>query len=301
VTAPSQPESLCGSCQATSALPLCSDCLTKLRTELLSGMWLPTELEVTFIRMRRFVSQSDGARSSATPVPFDDRVGTMPETLFGTLRYWARFISPHVPHLDRIEKVPPLDTRALAAWLWRNAAEYQRTDPQTAGAAFRAILGVLDDAKAIVDRPPDTVTYGLCDAPRPDGTKCPAYLYGAPPADMDKGIIRCTRCRSEHDVAKRRTWMLDYVAQMSGTISEVSTYLTLAGVKVSPDAIRSMLRRNRIRDRGFTAEGDRLVRFSDVIAAQADKYSRNPAPRSATFPERSGARLTKVTGTVAVV
>jgi hypothetical protein len=164
-------------------------------------------------------------------------------------------------------------TEPVARWLNRNMVTLRKLND--AGRAHAEILGVIRRARITVDRPPELVTYGVCGNEDGDRAACAEYLY-ALPKDVE---VKCRRCKTIYDVKVRKAWMLTYVADMFGTTSEVSTYLRLAGIKISGDAVRALARRrDGIQPVGMapSASGKAvpLYRFSDVIAAVSVRYIR---------------------------
>ena len=255
---------------------LCSKCVRKLSEELTSVSWLVTELEVTRTRQARFTRQQDGNTSSSatTPLPWDDRASLMQGELHATISAWAL----HVSSVDEDSRDPLSavnhETQNIARWLNRNMITLRKLHHGNAGRAHAEILGVIRRARVTVDRPPDLVTYGVCGNSDNDRPACPEYLY-ALPKDVE---VKCRRCKTIYDLKVRKAWMLTYVADMFGTTSEVSTYLRLAGIKISGDAVRALARRDRIKQVGMapSASGKAvpLYRFSDVIVAVSVRYIR---------------------------
>lgn len=265
--------SLCQQCEAPTQVALCSKCVERLARDLVSCTWLPRQLEVALTRQSRFQRQQDGARSTTRPLPWDERASEAMVDLHSTVSAWALQISQVSEHAGDMLREVNHETENVARWVNRNMSTLKLME--SAGIAYREISSSVRRACTVVDRPPDLVTYGVCGNPGNDQAECTEYLY-ALPADVE---VSCRRCKTVYDVRERRKWMLDYVSGMFGTTSEVSAYLTLAGMKISVDAVRALARRHKsIQPVGMapSASGKAvpLYRFSDVIAAISVRYKK---------------------------
>lgn len=284
MTSSSQP--LCQGCNSTptQGAALCVPCTRKLADALAHCSWLPRQLEVALTRQQRFQRQQEGARSTTRPLPWDERASHALVDLHSTVSAWAVLISRSSEHAgDRLSQVST-ETEDVARWINRNMDTLRMMAPETVNIAYRELTGCIKRAFSSVDRPPDLVTYGVCgnEGPTGDAAQCTEYLYALPSA----AEVKCRRCKMTYDVRERRKWMLEYVQGMFGTTSEVSAYLTLAGIKVSVDAVRALARRhNGIEVVGMapSASGKAvpLYRFSDVLAAIGSRYKKPKTVRTA--------------------
>lgn len=267
----------CQTCDASTndQLTLCNRCVKKLQTDLASVSWLLTELETTITRQVRFTRPSETSRSASTPLPWNDRASQMNKTLRTTLWHWVGVVSDY----DASDPSAHItDTYEMARWLWRNVNVLRRLD--IAGRAHDDLTTTIRRARAVVDRPPDLVTFGVCGntgpEDRPFEIACDDYLYGVP----HRSTVRCRKCKAEHLVSERREWMLNYVVGMNGTASEVSAYLSMVGIRMTVDVIRGLHRRDRIKPAGYiqSRKGKEIAqyRFSDVIEAAKNRYDRKP-------------------------
>lgn len=268
----------CQACTSSTGdgITLCTKCVGKLQDALSSvSKWLMTELRTTIVRQARFTRQGESVRSATTPLPWNDRASRLSRQLHRELASWVQALGEGDTE-DPIEHV--VGSRELARWLWRNMSAIRSCD--AAGALYRELTRTIERCGAIVDRPVDMVTYGMCANTDPDETghptrvACDEYLYGVP----NRPAVKCRKCGAVYDVAKRKEWMLQYVGGMVGTASEVATYLRISGVKVSPDQVRKMKERKRISAAGRVMDGKKpvdLYRFSDVITAMSDRYKKS--------------------------
>lgn len=256
----------CCACQAATkdGVTLCPVCLSTLRGRLADVDWLIPELEIVLTRQTRYTVQKIRAKSRVPGLPWDERAAARLLSLRATLEDWARRISRPG------DVMPGPHALALAQWLRRNLDRLASSIES--GYAFYAITESIDRAKICVDRPPDRLIFGMC-GNEETGVPCSAYLYGT----AEDGEVVCQVCRARYDVAERREEMLEQVRMMWGTAAQVSYYLSIAGIKISEDAIRSMAHRNRIRPVNPDAKTP-LFRFSDVIEAARNRYQRTKKP-----------------------
>jgi len=249
---------------------VCKDCLSKLGKDLISVSWLVRELEVALTRQSRF-SRAQGARSATRPLPWEERAAVVERELATVIGMWAGVIRDLTTPAIGPERPLPAGTWRRALYLAGNLPRL-RSHPE-ANTAHQQLTGVIRKARAVIDRPPDQVTYGLCGNDDPDETgratrvPCDAYLYASP---HEKRIIRCRKCGAEYSVEDRKAWMLEYVRGMAGTVTQVAGYLRLAGLKVSVDTVKGL----RNRDRIFPLPGTDMFRFSEVIDAVSHRYQR---------------------------
>jgi hypothetical protein len=248
---------------------LCRTHTDTLVAELRDVPDLYADLDVTITRQNRTTAERNGGRSSTRPLPWNEYASEARTELWSTLNAWALDVSQlGEDERDHLVDVNQHDVPGVARWLVRNIATLRLH--AEAGTAHAQIIGAIHRARQAVDRPPDEVTYGPCLYTEEGRVPCQRYLYGPP----GKDFIRCRQCGAEHSTAARKEWMLENVRAMTGTAVEVSAFLTLAGIKVTVNSIRSMATRGRIPTAG-TGKNDRtLYRFSDVIDAAGDRYKR---------------------------
>lgn len=266
----------CGVCTAPTGDDgrLCRLHTDELARDLASVPGLVVDLQVTTTRQDRISADKHGSASATKPLPWNEHASGRAFELNATLNAWALDVS-RIAEDDRDQLIEQhhSDTVGVARWLRRNLATLRR-HPE-AGTASDEITDAIREARRAVDKPLDLAAYGPCgntggdDQPHPP---CPEYLYAAP----NRTTVSCRACGAHHDTAARKTWMLDYVRDMLGTTTEVASYLGLAGVKTTPDAIRAYASRGRITAVGIDSNRRPLYRYADVITAISERYTRKP-------------------------
>lgn len=153
------------------------------------------------------------------------------------------------------------ESHTIARWLSRHVKDI-RHQPH-AGEAFDLIDRMLGDLHALFDNPPPALFLGECKAEFEDA-ECTESLY----LDREKitsDTVDCPRCGITHDVAERRTVLMDGVSDYLGTAKEVSHLLrNLAGSDVSERRIREYAAHGLLTRMGTRREFDREGRPRDV-------------------------------------
>lgn len=261
------------SCGAStdSELHLCR-AHTDLLSDILSGVPdLVADLEVTVTRQNRTVSERHGARSSTTPLPWNEHAAHAGAELAATLnRISITVAGSDADERDRLTAVAAYDTANLARWLRRNLALIRRA-PE-AGTMLAEIDDAVRLARRAVDRPPERSPLGRCGAEIDEaGTECREYLYARPGASR----VFC-RCGSAHDVAARRDWMLRHCRGLRGTAPQLASWLLMFGITTTAGAVRAKAARKRFA--AVARSGDSpTYRLVDVIDAYSGTVSRVPS------------------------
>jgi hypothetical protein len=250
---------------------LCTGCSDQLARMLGDLVGLLAEVETT--ATRQAVMGSDGGRKSAeTPLPLNWRAAELLDQARTVLTTWARDIwesstPPAGPHCVRCAHpscqlmTPPAPSNVgLIGYLIRHIAWMrQRAE---AVELFRDVRQVRHGAMQVIDRPPEQLYAGPCDA-------CGEDLYCQPGA----ALVRCrtTDCRSAYDVQQRREWLLAAAEDYLATALMISRAVTSLGMPVTYDRIRKWASRDRIAAHSVDRDGRPLYRVGDVLAIlQAD-------------------------------
>lgn len=184
------------------------------------------ELEVNATRQSKTMARATGGRSAETPLPYGLAASDAIRQLTHTLVTWASAVAAYAwrPPLRYVE--PPNTARTATRWLLAHVNELRQH------AMGEKIYDQITRARAhaidLIDRPPDLIPAGRCDAELEDGTLCPEILYG----DPDRATVRC-RCGAQHEMD--RTWMLEAARDQVWTAAEIG--------RVTPGVTAAMVRR----------------------------------------------------------
>jgi hypothetical protein len=249
----------CGRPTSDMLCRTCRDQLTAALRELVShpsgGPGLIHELDITLARQHAHGADTGVAVHSATrPMPFNEAASEVRYVLDNTITTWARDLHEHNPHL-----LPPAGTTtAAAAWLV-GLPNLLALHP-AADQLFDEIAHVVAEVRRVIDRPPDLIYAGPCDADTDDGS-CPDHLYARP----SHTTVRCRTCRAQHDVAERRNWMIGYAADLRVTATVALSWTRLLLDKTIPRGTwDSWVSRRRIIAHGRDQHGHPVYRFGDV-------------------------------------
>lgn len=217
---------------------LCQFCTDEVWKCLTEVPVLLAELEVNATRQSKTAPRASGGRSAESPLPYGARASDAAKQLTDTLITWARAINPHGAAFTALTAATHLRGNIL---LVRQHQEAEKIYDQITRARSHAM--------DVIDRPPDLVPAGRCDAELEDGSSCPEILYG----DPDRASVRC-RCGAEHDMD--RTWMLEAARDQEWTAAEIG--------RVTPGVTGAMVR--RYAQRGLIKScGDRKIGPNRVI------------------------------------
>lgn len=230
---------------------ICPGCTDQLANLLKQVPSLHAQLHITLTRQAR-MGDRGGARSTDTPVVFEQRASVDLETMRTDLSRWAHGIAAHrgitvdqptrtVALIDGTTATiaGPPDVVELARWLlrWVGAAA-QHPD---AAEFLDELRAMVQAAERTIDRAPDLHCLGPCDV---DG--CPAWLY----VPLHAQVARCPSpdCDAEYDVAERRAWLLEQTVDRLMTAAEIARDLPwIAGLRIDRKLINKWAGRDRIR------------------------------------------------------
>jgi hypothetical protein len=213
---------------------------------------LAWDLQITTTRQARIGSR-EGARSTETPIAYDQRASDTSTHLKIVLASWARLIA------EETGAEPPTDDLPrIAAWL-RPRIGWLRHHP--AGAeAHNEILDAVRDARRVTDRPAERLYAGPCD--------CGEDLY----ARLDAAYVTCASPAHEQEIVwpvdERRRWLLASAEDVLASTTEISRALTRYAQTLTPSAIRGYVARGRLVRHGERVENGRTVplyRLGDVL------------------------------------
>lgn len=232
----------------TDGARLCSRCVSQLAVRLREVPGLAEELEVTITKQDKLGARGGGGgRSDEPPLMFNlgasDARGHLREILF----LWAGDVAGRSG--ERIGVPPGREAWTTAAeWLLGHLRAVSHHP--AAEDLYEEVTEAVWAAVKAIDRPPDREFVGWC---------CTA-LYVRPGAAM----VTCRECETGYvvDVARRR--MLDRMSYLVGTATQVSRYLTAAGVNVTPARIRLWAHRGKLGQLP-----GRRYRLGDVVAVAA--------------------------------
>lgn len=173
----------------------------------------------------------DGER----PLPFHVAASDLRHQADGIVSTWARDFAETYTHLTLTARSTP------------QAAEWLATFPgllaehPAAGELHSDITGLEHRLRRMVDRAPDKVYLGKCEA-EIEGQKCPEDLYAIPGRDM----ATCRTCGSHWDVREKRDWALCLVEDQLRTAAEVSKALSRLSYPVTTSMIRGYVHRGKL-------------------------------------------------------
>lgn len=220
---------------------VCRACADGLRDALAGVPALVAELDITRTRQARL--GDDHTRHRRDGLPYDERAAEAAQALHQTLARWCRELAP--------ERPVPRAEADMARWLLRHRAKLLRHP--AAAEAVQELAGVVERARAAIDRAPDRIYAGPC-------AQCQRDLY----ARLDTTIVSCV-CGAAYGIQARREWMLGEVRQMLGNASWVAAVVAVFGEEVTPAAVRGMANRQRITARGRDIMGHPIYRVGDVL------------------------------------
>ncbi|MGW5741556.1 hypothetical protein [Amycolatopsis sp. NPDC003861] len=240
---------------------LCGGCLAELLGALRELVTrdgehgLIAELGITLSRQHAMAASSDATAASASqPMPFHEAASEIGWVLANTISTWAREVHECNPHLR-----PPTGSTAGAV-RWLIGLPGLLALHPAADELHDEITHVVARVRRVIDRPPDRIYAGPCDA-LVDGERCPDHLYARP----GQRRVRCGSCTTEHDVEERRNWMIRYAVDLRVTPTVALGWARLLLDKTIPRGTwDSWVSRGRIVAHGIDARGRPVFRFGDV-------------------------------------
>lgn len=229
---------------------LCRSCVRALRGRLNEVEALYGELSVTFARLD-MIGPGGQLVTGPAPLPYKPHAREAMAVLRNVLSTWAWLLVADIGMAPRY--VQP------SAWLARHLD--QLAAHPDAGQAYDEITDAVALGWRTIDRPPELLLAGVCNAPTGDGRPCRTTLY-ARPYDV---AVSCPDCRTTHDVTERRAEMVE-----SAKDTLVTHTVALGWVRLLLDRTvaggtwRSWRSRRRLVARGTDMSGRALYRFGDV-------------------------------------
>ena len=217
----------CGAgCGTTTDLYLCRDCGANLVADLNASAWLLGELEVTYARQHRFGALVGSlARSADTPVPYHQKASEVGSALRSELVGWFRVFRGSGCTAER----------DIAGWLALRVSDI-RAHP-SAGEMATRIGKAVSDARAVIDRPPDTWYAGPCE--------CGQDLN----ARSRRGTVECSACGKSYDIDERRSELLAAMEDQLAPTSVLCRALTMLGRELSAEQVRKWASRGKLTQR----------------------------------------------------
>jgi hypothetical protein len=237
---------------------VCNDCTAELAHHLGDVAALERELELTRTRQTRITGLAripkprPSIDEEESPLPYDERVGPVADTLRNALSTSVRLVRLET------EEWPRNAMSAMAAWLLCHleAVRHHEAGPEICDDLKQAIRR----ATAVIDRPADLMFAGPCD-------QCAQDLYARPEA----AEITCVPCQLVYDVKDRREWLLVAAEDRLATPSEIAGFLSAFQGGITADRINQWHRRRRITAHGARSKTEMLFRVGDVL----DKLTEN--------------------------
>jgi hypothetical protein len=245
---------------------LCHACTTRLERDLGDVAAIVADLDISLSKQARIGNASGpgGLARERTPI----NVGAMnaADDLANTLTTWARDVKPAWGLLSYGH--PSM----VAARILLAEIPAIRRHPAV-GELVDEVTDAIVQARRAVDRPADRIFVGPCMAENPDDdgrqVTCLEDLYARPHASE----VRCRVCSTEHEVAERRTWLLDKARDRLFTVREAAQMMgDVGGIRVTEASIRGYIHRGKI---GYRAGN--TIRLGDLLAVVVDDGERRTA------------------------
>lgn len=220
------------------------------RTDLLPGL-LTDLADAAVVGMYRF-----GTRNGTTRRPAETRMVVNPAAA-DHHRALTRLLLRHTRWVADTHNLERPTTWTGVGRLLHATADQIARHPH-AQDIYPELLAALARARALIDRPPDTVYAGRCGA-----GDCDGQLYAAPGAT----VVPCPRCGHQWDVNARRAEMLDRVAGMLMPAADLARTLTaLTGTELRVATVWQWKRRGHITPTGINVKGQPLYVVGNVLA-----------------------------------
>jgi predicted RNA-binding Zn-ribbon protein involved in translation (DUF1610 family) len=284
---------------------VCPDCARELRRDLETVAKVAGEVVTTIARLDH-IGERDGEGSPAgdpearadnalfpMALPVNLDAGEQHDAAVNALTTWARHVHETsgraLPVVARRDEHP---LAVLAAWLV-DQLDWLRHRPEAAD-AFGQLSEAARTLVRIVDRPPSRWYAGPCG--HGDCTETLRPVAGATTAI-------CPACGAEHDLDRRRAWLLEQAEELWAPATRLAHLLTQLGVTCTPEMIRGYAHRGRLAPhpdvdpRGYPRyrlgsarelvdgqrreERERTLRAAVRAADLAERRSHRPAEMSA--------------------
>jgi hypothetical protein len=265
----------------------CDDCARELERLFAEAPWIAEQLDDTITKQRGNAA-SNGVGSGVpltcghmdtdacgcpVSLPWNDKAAQILADLRKHLAHTVKVCQDrHIRHQSPYALDPNTDsTPSMAAWLlWRvDGLTFSDVFTQT----LKAGLKVEKDALLAIDRGPDLLYLGLCDARDEDGL-CGGAIYARAGEDTGK----CRACRAEYDVNARRGGLeraLDDRLCTASEIAHLATYLGLPS-SVTRERVRNLVnqwhRRKIITGHVTREHPEPRFRYGDVAPRLAATY-----------------------------
>lgn len=227
---------------------ICRSCEKGLEHDLTEISMLWRELAVTLTR-QDVLGGDGGRRSAEVALVFKPNASEARWVLANTIGTWARLLA------ESHSLQAPLHP---ARWLLLNV--HSLAMHEAAGEAVDEIRTVVRLAYRTIDRPPEFMLAGVCEAAVDDG-RCVAQLY-ARPGDTS---TMCEACGAVHEVAERREAMILAASGLLVTATVALGWVKLLMDKTIPQGTwDSWKSRGRVLAHGISAEGYPTYRFGEV-------------------------------------
>lgn len=289
----------CACGKPTAGTVLCDRCTTTLTHTLANVPAYYGGLDTVATKRTRFSSgpATKGSIGKSQPLPVDLRFAgrTKPGTKLRTetettLRTWAILVRTEQPqivgpicgepclhrscHQTRFRRPGPGRTvRDHAGFI--NLHQRHVISQDYANTMLSQLVSLEKRLCRFVDRPPDRWYAGKCSQTDDDtGARCEAELY----ATAETGKLHCPTCGTEHDVAKRRDFLLaeakDYLVTATEAAGALMAWTDYDGSEDRlVDRIRKWATRDRLEVRGHVEVAGRdrgLYRLGDVQDLMVD-------------------------------
>jgi hypothetical protein len=228
---------------------MCRGCVRVLERRLGDVPALWHELEVTLTRQDA-IGSDEGRKSADSGLPFKPNASEARWVLANTIGTWARVMSDHAG----ISRPPASPAR----WLLINVQSIAMHP--AADEAFDEISAAVSQAYRAIDRIPDLLLAGVCNAEL-GGKGCESPLYARPSDDT----VTCPVCDTSHETAKRRDAMAE-AAEEKLVPADIALSLAtkFLGHVIPSGTWRSWCARGRILPHGLDTEGRPTYQFGEV-------------------------------------
>lgn len=240
---------------------VCPACAAGLRRALGEVASVAGEHAAAIYRQARL---GDGGPGGGEQLPYSPEAAEQTWVAVNTLTTWARHIAE-----ERGLALRPAPGTHPMAWLvgWIvGQLDWLRHRPEAAE-AWDELHDACRVAVAAVDRPAARWYAGRCWTVGEDGRKCEQDLYVRTGAET----VRCTTCRSEHDLVARKNWLIHHAWETLATADEIARVLAACGYEVTPSMVRGYAYRNRLTARGADGRGRATYRLGDVAELLDEK------------------------------
>lgn len=224
------------------------------------------ELDATVNGQSQMRSPNSGmpGKISERPLSWNEHASQVRAALTETLLGWHTIASSFAGHGPGV-----LISTSHGAAVWALGHLNTIYAMPDAGDCVTQVRAAVHQAVKAVDRPPELLFCGPCDA-NLDGLTCTAQLFALP----DHERVTCRECDTQWFVADKRQWLGEIADTRAAlTAAVMANLLQYAGVSCTAATIRGLAHRERI----FAVDGgEHPPRYLiiDVRRALADRYSR---------------------------